>query len=163
MMNWFIFECSKLWNYTRNYTRNYNEELWYRRIITRNCDTEELQRDPRSERTRLHPSTSSSTPRQCETETNRSSRNLHREPTMFPKLNGDATSTTTKRWTSGIKTPQFVTFLAFFTNFPLFRRNEKCFPSSVFAGCRMMGRSRHWSPTGFSSRKKRSSLWTMYD
>ena len=109
-----------------------------RGIITRNCDTEELQRDPRSERTRLHPSTSFSTPRQCETETNRSSRKLQREPTTFLMLNGGVsspTSTITKRWTSG-KTPQFVTFLAFFTNFPRFLLNlVNKFSSSCF--CRL--------------------------
>ena len=37
------------------------------------------------------------------------------------------------------------------------------FPHSVFAGCPTMGLSLHWSRTGFSSRKKQSSLSIMYD
>ena len=90
------------------------------------------------EHTRLHPSTSSSTLRQCEIETNRS-RKLHREnePTTFPMLNGDVaspTSTITKRWTSG-KTPR-IDILCLFSQISLIsvEFGEKM---SSFSFCRL--------------------------
>ena len=67
------------------------------------------------EPTRLHLSTSSSTLRQCEIETNRSSRKLRREETestTWPMSTGGVASpasTITRRWTSG-NSPQFDIF-----------------------------------------------------
>ena len=106
----------------------------------------------RLERTRLHPSTSSSTLRQFETET-KHRRPLQRETS--PMLNGDVASpistvTTTTRWTSGNNSPQF--YFAILTFW------SKVVSPSLLPGCRMMGQSHHWSRTGCSSRKKPSSL-----